>query len=173
MTEERRTADGLTDYLDDRRTALPKAFSTEDAAEQVIGLFRKSGGAGATFNLYFGGLSGQPFFVVSPYPDLSDTMPGAEVDPRDLKAFITKNRALLEDPRNSVGLWYDERQEELWMDVSTVLPGQEEAREIGRRYNQIDGFDLHRNEPFPCGGTGEPVEDMPPSVERLLKLLRE
>ena len=173
MTEERRTAAGLADYLADRRTDLPKAYSSEEAAERVVALFQNSGGLGATFNLYFGDLSGQPLFAVSPYPEFSDTTPGVEIDQRDLKAFIRKNQALLDDPRNSIGLWYDERQGEVWMDVSTVLPGKEEAREIGERYNQIDGFDLQKNEAFPCGGSGEPVEDMPPPTERLPKLLRE
>lgn len=173
MTEERRIADGLAEYLADRHTLLPKVFSSEEAAEQIISLFQKSDYSGATFNFYFGDLSGQPFFAVSPYPDLSETLPGVAVDQRDLKAFIMKHRPLLEDPRNSLGLWYDELNQETWIDISTVLPGKREADDIGKRYNQIDGFDLQKNEPFPCGGSGEPVEDMPPLMGRLSKLPQE
>ena len=89
-----------------------------------------------------------------------------------MKAYITKNQTLLSDPRNNIGLWYDESRDETWLDVSTVLPGREQAGDIGRRYNQIDGFDLQRQETFPCGGSGEPVENMPLPTERLPKLVR-
>ncbi len=172
MSDQPREAAGLADYLADPRTVLPEPCGLEEAVERVITLFQESGGTGATFNFYFRSLSGQPFFAVSPYPDLSETVPGKAVDSRDLRAFLVKNQTLLRDPRNSIGLWYDKMREEVWIDVSTVLPQRKEARAIGRRYNQIDGFDLQRERAFPCGGSGEPVENMPPPAERLPKLLR-
>jgi hypothetical protein len=146
-------------------TPLPPMRDLETLAREVAALHRANGGA--TVNLYFGDLSGEPFHVVSVYPELTLTIEGAEVDPRVLAQFAAQHLALLADPRNNLGTWYNADEGRTHVDVSTALADRELALEFGRRYNQAGIFDLMRLEFIEVGGSGEPPPNLPPLHQRL------
>lgn len=91
--------------------------------------------------------------------------------------MIASSQQLLSDPRNSVGLWYDEEDGNTYLEVTATLPHQDEtdrqeAIELGQRYNQIGMYDLQAREYLPLGGTGVLPKDAPPVQERLPRLER-
>ena len=166
-------AEDLADYLSDPLAVLPEPVNAEQAAEQILRLYERGGYQGATFNLYFGDLSGQPLDAVALYSDLMlEPEPGRSVELRVLRALIVQNQDLLRDPRNSIGLWYDEGSGLLYLDVSATLPDHASAIGLGQQYNQIEVFDLMRGESITTGGTGEAISHLPPVEERLPKLRR-
>lgn len=183
MADKPRTADSLAGYLADPHSVLPEPVDTQQAVERVLALYEQSvdrynrgdsRSIGATFNLYFDSLSGQPYYAVALYSDLvPDPEPGIEADPRVLRSLIVQNWELLLDPRNNVGLWYDDVDGLLYLDISAAVPDKEEAIRLGERYNEKEGFDLEHGEPFPIGGTGRPGENLPPPMQRLPPLERE
>ncbi len=96
-----RTATDLLDYLSDPATTLPELPALDDMASNIVSLHRQHGGA--TFNLYFGNMSGQSLFAVALYPERSVTLPGKTLSAAILHAYIQTNRLLLQDVRNNVG----------------------------------------------------------------------
>jgi len=137
MANEPRVADSLADYLTDPHSALPEPVDARQAAERAVMLYERSGYIGATFNLYFGDLSGQPYHAVALYSDLvPEPEPGRDVDVRIVQALIVQNQELLRDPRNNIGLWYDDAHDLLYLDISAVMPDRDEARRLGELYNE-------------------------------------
>jgi len=137
MVNKFRTADSLAEYLADPRTVLPEPVEAQHAAERAVMLYERSGYIGATFNLYFGDLSGQPYHAVALYSDLvPEPEPGRDVDVRIVQALIVQNQELLRDPRNNIGLWYDDAHDLLYLDISAVMPDRDEARRLGELYNE-------------------------------------
>src|SRR6266852_6124071 len=146
-------AKNLRAYLSNRRTRLPKPIPAEEAVTQIERLHGEKGGA--TFSLYFGSVVGQELFAVSLYPERSVQVRGQFVPTRWLRTFLGQNQDLLSDPRNTVGIWYNEDDDTTYLDVTTTLPDREQAITHGRRYNQIAIYDLLRGEEIVTGGTGE------------------
>ena len=130
--------------------------------------------AGATFNLYFGDFSGQPYYAIALYSDIvPEPEHGKEADVRVLKSLIVQNLELLLGPRNNIGLWYDDDSDLLYLDISAAVPDKNEAISLGERHNEKEGFDLERGEPFSIGGTGTPLENLLSPSMRLTPLVRQ
>lgn len=123
-----------------------------------------------TFNLYFGDMAGQSLYAVSTYIERSRTFPSRYVPSTLLRAFIRVNQDLLRDARNNVGTWYNEEQDETYVDVTTTLPSRADAFALAVRYNQIAIYDLTAESSVQTGGTGEVVQGLPPEGERLPRL---
>lgn len=147
------------------REDLPEPIALDEAVAQILALHAANDGS--TFNMYFGDLGGQALYAVSLYPDLGIVLDGKDIPEDVLRRFIEDNRALLEDPRVSVGTWYDSEGGKTYLDLSATLADREQAIELGRQYNQIAIFDLATFEEIETGGTGESVENLPPPGERL------
>lgn len=160
-----RTATDLLDYLSDPATTLPEPFALDDMAARIVGLHEQSGGA--TFNPYFGDMSGQPLFAVSVFPEASAVESGFIISPMLVRGFIRQHHHLLLDPRNNIGTWYNIPEDETYLDVSTVFLEQEEAFTLAARCNQIAFYDLAQGDAIPTFGTGEDTVDLPPEGERL------
>ena len=149
-----RIAESLADYLNDRLAVLPEPADDVRAAEQAAAFYEQSitkyaegvsQGIGATFNLYFGNVSGQPYYAVALYSDLvPPPEAGTKLDIRVLTAFIRQNWQLLLDPRNNIGLWYDDGDDLLYLDISAMIPDKEEAVRLGILYNEKEGFDVEK-----------------------------
>jgi hypothetical protein len=137
----------------------------EEAVAQVEQLHEEHGGA--TFSLYFGNVLGQELYAVSLYPERSVQIRGRSVPTRRLQAFLALNQDLLRDPRNAVGTWYNEEENTTYLDVSATLPDREQAILLAQQYNQIAIYDLLQKEEIETGGTGEPLLDAPPELQRL------
>jgi hypothetical protein len=160
----------LRTYLSNRRTRLPKPVPVEEAVAQVEQLHEAHGGA--TFSLYFGNVLGQELYAVSLYPERSVQVRGRFVPARRLQAFLTLNQDLLHDPRNAIGTWYNEDDNTTYLDVSAMLPDREQAISLARQYNQIAIYDLLQEEEIETGGTGEPLLEAPPELQRLPQPVR-
>ena len=135
-----RTATDLVDYLSDPTTALPEPFALDEIVTRIVSLHRRNGGA--TFNLYFGDMSGQPLFAVSVFPEASAVEAGSILSPLPVRGFIQEHHHLLLDPRSNVGTWYNIAEDETYLDVSTSLTEREDALTLAVRYNQIAFYDL-------------------------------
>ncbi len=160
-----RIATDLLDYLTDPVTALPGPLALDDIVARLISLHRQSGGA--TFNLYFGDMSGQPLFAVSVFLEASAVESGPALSPMQVRGFIREHYPLLLDPRNNVGIWYNAAEDETYLDVSTALLEREDAFALALRFNQIAFYDLMQGNTIPTFGTGEYMVDLPPEGERL------
>lgn len=160
-----RAATDLLHYLSDPATTLPEPYALADMAERIAALHQQNGGA--TFNLYFGDMSGQPLFAVSVFPDASTVVPGRVISLGVLEQFIKDSERLLHDPRNNIGTWYNAADDSTYLDVSTTLPDREAAIALAVRCNRIAIYDLANWEELPTFGTGEDDSILPPEQERL------
>lgn len=169
----------LTDYIKDATTVLPAFLEMAEAVTAIERAFSETNGA--TFSLYFGSMVCTPYFAVSIYQDLearhSKWWNGRSLTAFKLKAFIASNRELLQEPRSSVGIWYDVGNDRTYLEVTATLPFRHkadytEAVYQGRRFNQIGIYDLEENIYLGLGGTGDLPEDAPPTPERLPPLQR-
>jgi len=160
----RQAVDAVT-YLSNPSGPPPQPMPVDQAVAEIQALHEENGGS--TVNLYFGDLGGAELYAVSLYPDRSVVVEGSDIPEDVLRSFIEANEQLLQDPRVSVGTWYNSENGLTYLDLSATLPDREEAIELGRQYNQIAIFDLSTFEEIETGGTGEAIEDLPPAGERL------
>ena len=158
-------ADNLTAYLAEPSLALPHALTIEAMATQAVEWVATQGGA--TFNLFFGNMTGQSLYAVSVYPEHSVVIPGPAVEDAVLRRYIEDNLDLLTDPRNSIGLWYSDTLQAIYLDVSVTLPDKASAVLLGERYNQEAIYDLGLDEVLDTGGTGEWQEGWADEASRL------
>ncbi len=91
-------------FLTGTTGALPQPIEMEEAVRQTLVLHQANDGA--TFNMYFGDLSGRNLYAVSLYPDRSVLVEGKQIPIDLLRRFVADNRDLWQDPRVSVGTWY-------------------------------------------------------------------
>lgn len=164
-------ASNLTDYLSDENLNLPSALNVETLARQVSEWLTTHDGA--TFNLFFGNMAGQVLYAVSLYPERSAVIPGRTLPVGLLRQFIEDNRDLLADPRNSIGIWYSDALQAIYLDVSATLPDMAEAVSLGEWYNQEAIYDLGWDEVLDTGGTGEWREGWSSESNRLSPLHRQ
>ncbi|HUS16505.1 MAG TPA: hypothetical protein VM536_16020 [Chloroflexia bacterium] len=109
--------------------------------------------------------------MVNLYPERGQVVEGADIEPARIRQFIADNLALLIDPRNNVGTWFNDAEGRTYLDVSTALPNREQVLALGQRYNQMFVFDLDQLVALDTGGTGEPPADLPPLAERIPALV--
>lgn len=163
-------ADNLTAYLSDAMLTLPPEMGVEVLAGQVASWLKTH--EGATFNLFFGNMTGQRLYAVSLYSERSTVIAGRAVPYDLLQKFIEDNRDLLADPRNSIGIWYSDAIHAAYLDVSATLHDRAEAISLGEWYNQEAIYDLGQDEVLDTGGTGEARGGWPSETERLPPLRR-
>ena len=147
---------------------LPPAVDVGEMVRQVETLHMANDGC--TFNPHFGNLAGKSLYAVSLYPDLGVVLDGKEILMDLLLRVVVDNQALLQDPRVSVGTWFDGDGNKTYLDISATIPNRQQAIELGKRYNQIAIFALDTFEEISTGGTGERIENLPPPPERLPEL---
>ena len=115
-------AENISVYFSDPSTTLPLLRDAEKSA-WVILFF---GDGGVTYSLYFGEIIPQKLYAVSVYPERSRKVPGNDLSVRIVRAFIRENEELLRDPRNCIGIWFDEETDITYLDISmekTTLKG--------------------------------------------------
>jgi hypothetical protein len=107
-------------------------------------------------------------YAVSVFPERTARVPGADITPEDLHAFVSDNADLLKDPRNVVGTWHDPKSNATYLDVTTVVPDRERAVALGRAHlgNQKGVYDLEKGEFIGTGGNGEDAPAVPPLADR-------
>lgn len=164
------TAQTLTEFLNDSTLNQPQAFDLDIATQQISTLFESQDGA--TFSLYFGDMSGQRFYAVALYPEGTIRLRGRRLPSEIVREFLTENRELLNDPRNSIGVWYSSETQRTYLDISSTIRNRRQAITLGRRYNQEAVYSLATGEIIDTGGSGEVLDNPPPSSERLPPLRR-
>jgi hypothetical protein len=171
MPDERRMAEDLPSFLaDPGGLRLREPLGAGDAANQTTALYEGSGRDGATFSLRLGDMRGQGLYAVSVWPERGKKSAGDTVSVRILQLFIAENLDLLDDPRCSVGLWYNADEDVTYRDIVATLPSRQEAAALALQYDQIAIFDLRTLTEIETGGTGNTPADMPPATERLPKI---
>jgi hypothetical protein len=115
------------------------AYQLSDAASIVADLTRRNDGA--SFNLHKGDLVGTPHYAVSVFPDRGEIVRG-HASPEEISAFVQKNQDLLQDPKNSIGTWFNHGDGKTYLDVSATTPDLNEAIALGKQHKQLAIFDL-------------------------------
>jgi len=147
---------------------LPARIPADRVISEVVALQARDGGA--TYNCYFGSLSGQKLYAVSLFPEVGRKLKGKVVSGDVLRTFLADRQKLLRDPRCSVGTWYDGASGCTYVDISATLADKAQAVMLGKRYNQISIFDLAALREIRTGGTGKALPGWPPVGRRLPKL---
>jgi hypothetical protein len=145
--------------LPDVRGGQSKQFAgitggqSKKITKQIADEVNKTGGI--TFNLKKAkSLGGTKNFAVSPFPERSLIKKGKTLTSKDIANYIRKNKDLLKKPDHSLGGWVDKDANQVFLDVSIVVPNKAKAMEIGKKFNQKAIFDLKKFEDIPLGGTG-------------------
>lgn len=165
MADEPRIAADLNEYLADPSTVLPPPIDARTAARRIVALHALRGGA--TFNLFFGDLAGASLFAVAIYPESGRVWMGKDLPEEIIEKFIDDNRAVLSDPRISIGTWYNADNGLSYLDLSAVVADRDAALLLAREYNQIAIYDLAGDIEIPAGGTGDLRAPAPPTHDRL------
>lgn len=140
------------------------------ASSIVADLTRRNDGA--SFNLYKGDLLGTPHYAVSVYPERGEVIPG-QATPQDIAQFVQKNADLLQDPKNSIGTWFNKADGKTYLDISVTTPDIKEAATLGKAKGQLAIFDLGNKEeislqPHPASEftpVGEEPQYQPPTFK--------
>ena len=149
---------------------MPPAANAKALAQQIVAWLVDH--EGATFNLFFGNMAGQRLYAISLYPERSVVISAEAISEDLLQKFVEDNQDLLSDPRNSLGIWYSNALNAVYLDVSAILPDKAEAILLGERYNQEAIYDLGQDEILDTGGSGEWLEGWSSELLRLPPLQR-
>jgi hypothetical protein len=128
------------------------AYTPDDAARNIAALHSEHGGS--TFNLAKGPLGGTPHYAVSIHKGREVKVPGKNVSPEQMQAFMAKNADLLQDPDNSVGTWFNQEDGNTYIDVSKTVPGLDDALKLARENDQLAIFDLQNFEEIKTPASG-------------------
>lgn len=109
--------------------------------------------------------------AVSPFPERSQILIG-KVTKKIVENYLKRNRDLF--LKNfALGAWFDKNSLKTYLDIAVPvsLKKQTEAVALGRRANQIAGFNLFNSSEVPIGGTGVFNSIVTPFQERLKEAL--
>ncbi len=146
--------------------SLGERMVRKDAPMVTQALYAIHNGGGATLNLARGqDMSGKDAYSVAIYPERSVVLDHAPTSD-EVRDFITRNKDLLDDPRNNLGLWHDAESGQTYMDVSALVGDTNKAVILGRKYDQKAVWHLGRMEEVATGGSGNPGSFPTPERER-------
>jgi hypothetical protein len=138
--------------------------SVFDASEQLAVHLEN---VGSTFT--FDGINqvGRPMSAVSIFPERSQIVKG-QITEDDINKFIANNQDLITGNQDvlAMGTWFEESENQTYLDLSSVLP-HDEAKRLGRDYNQKAVFNLEILQEVDTGGTGEALPNLKPEIERI------
>jgi len=91
----------------------------------------------------------------------SGIIKGSVLDKEKMRKFMNKNQVYfnLQNDTYAIGTWYNEEDDNIWLDVSQVVSDREEALAIARARGEIAIFDLDNIEEIFTGGIGTKEED--------------
>jgi hypothetical protein len=115
------------------------AIAPDIAAQKALMLTEDTGGA--TMNLTKGNLAGTPHYSVSIYPE-RELITKGELTTKEIEAYMEKNKDLLSDPTNSLGIWKDAESGSTYLDVVVTTPDKAAALKLGAENGQKAIFDL-------------------------------
>ena len=130
---------------------------------------------GSTYNNFFGNVSG-PYAMVGIFPELGKIVKGGDVTKKELEEYRAANQELLDmDNHVAVGTWYDSESNQTYLDISVAIPIEmiEEAKQLGREYNQKAIFNLQTFEDVSTGGTGETVAQGDATINERIQTIKD
>jgi hypothetical protein len=144
--------------------SLPEPLSVEEVVGMLIQSTLETDGA--TVSLYWGDMSGKPFWAVALFPERTESyVIGLEnlkqVDGfrRLATDFLKANAELLRVPTLALGVWFNSDMKTITFDVS-AFTSKIDAIELGTLYNQEAVASLSEGGVYQStGGSGEVKED--------------
>lgn len=140
-------------YAENKAGLLPKEFHGDrDTAQDIAAAHNK--GEGFTYNPEKGFVRNQKVFSVAMPDAPSHVFSTKNLTPSDVRDFMARSdvqRALKEDPRNSIGGWTYKGKAQL--EVSKLIDSREEAIDEGKNLNQTAIYDHANRSDIPTGGT--------------------
>lgn len=115
---------------------LKKADISGKVVNDILALIEQTGGS--TYNLQQGSLANTPNFAVSSHKDRERIVDLVDYD--TLEGYIDDNLDLLNDPKNSLGIWISGGK--VYLDVTSTVPTKEEALQLAYDNQQLAIFDL-------------------------------
>lgn len=116
--------------------------------------------------------SGTLNIAIAPLPERSEIFSGRATS-KMLTNYYRKNNDLLQKGF-PVGGWFNQNNTKTYLDITVPIPSEKrrEAISLGKKANQIAGFDLYSFSEIPLGGTGEVNDSLvAPFEERLNEAL--
>lgn len=149
-----------------RRAFEKLSATTGRELDNLVDLVNKN--QGLTYNIIKKqDLGGKKLTSVSIYPERSKVVKTQAVNKDEIKNYINANKDLLDRKNHALGVWYDPKTGEMWLDVAVAIPDEKRAIELGKQFNQKEIWSLERGEPIDIGGTGEVVDNLPSIAERI------
>lgn len=137
----------------------PQTFDlTGTEADDILTLHQTGGGS--TYSLSSGTALGRPGFAVA-YPGGGKVL-DRDLTKADIEAFIAENLQDLQRPNVHVGTFKDPESGKTFIEKAVVVPDQEAALQLGRKWNQQSIFDLQKMEVIQAGGSGEAPAGLEP-----------
>ena len=114
---------------------------------------------GATVNAAGENLSGKKFYAVAVFQHRSRNVQRRSLTEKIVRRFVENNLDLLAVKGCVIGSWYDYDGNVSILDVSLLLMNKSLAIKLGKDFNQIAIYDLHRKKEINLGGSGSLLED--------------
>jgi hypothetical protein len=143
---------------------MPDDKSLDRYASRIAALTEKNGGA--SFDVT-SGKAPTKGFATSLYPDRTQLVEKGELTPEAIKGFAQKNADLLAQPDHVIGTWNDKESGKTYLDVSYIAPNENIAKHAAEMFNQKAYWDIKGQQEVKTSGNGEPMENMPPALERV------
>lgn len=137
-----------SNLLNDAETSTLSEKELNDIAFEIACIHWENGGT--TFNLKRGNLAHTHFFAVAIFPEKT-TLVQNQPSESDISNFMNNNIGILAKSDNSVGTWYDAKNDRTVIDLVKTLPSKDLAIDLGFRNNQEYIFDLFEMRVVPTG----------------------
>jgi hypothetical protein len=89
-------------------------------------------------------------YAVSPYKDTETKIKAEEFSQQHVQDFTEKNSALLDQPGHKIGTWYNEKDGNVYLDVSVVKNDIVNSATIAKGASQIAIYDIEKGEEIPA-----------------------
>jgi hypothetical protein len=133
----------LTSFLAEGKKNLP----TGDPVPYLVHAVAESGGATYDDNKHQVFEAGKDAgFAVSIMPDnelkvFMRTL-DSNVIAKSLIGFMETNKEILSSPENHIGIWYDKENNQLYFDITQVVPTEKGAMDLAKTHKQVAVFNL-------------------------------
>lgn len=100
-------------------------------------------------------------YAVSPFPEATLAVKADEIDEGVIFDWLKEHKDRFNDKRVHAGGWIDDSSGDAVFDLSIVVADQEDARKIGRQYDQDAVYDLGRGETIRIREPEQPWRNQP------------
>jgi DNA-binding transcriptional regulator YhcF (GntR family) len=143
------------EYIASTKTAMEvDSAGLDSIVEQA---FQAAPGGGITIRI--DGVRPTEGYAFSPFKGSEEIVPIEELKPEHISQFLTTNQASWDDPQNYLGLWLNEKNNNLYIDVTQVKPDFDEAYRLAWNNDQESLWDITNSEEIPVRDGGLPPKE--------------